>query len=128
MDFNNNVILGNDISGNSQDLEDAATSGPTGINVYRLAERNHHCPDVIHEEANVVVKVPSPGSVPAVQVHLNSFPGHRVGVQDLGTALVDATAHWWGCAGGSAANGCSTVLGPGMVLYQPWLTRPEQTQ
>lgn len=131
VEFNNNVILGNDISANSQDFEDAATSGPTGINVYSVAPMSGTiiAQNVIHEEAlDVVVNVPSLGSVPAVQVHLNNFPGHQVGVQDLGSALVDATRNWWGCAGGPAANGCSTVLGPGVVLYQPWLTRPEQAQ
>src|ERR1019366_5873453 len=35
--FNDNVILGNDISANSQDFADAATAGPTGINIYSLA-------------------------------------------------------------------------------------------
>src|SRR4051794_13563817 len=35
--FNDNVILGNDISANSQDSEDASTGGPTGINIFSLA-------------------------------------------------------------------------------------------
>ncbi len=37
VNLNDNVIVGNHISGNAADTEDAATSGPTGINVYSVA-------------------------------------------------------------------------------------------
>jgi parallel beta-helix repeat protein len=80
--FNDNVILGNDISANSQDFEDAATAGPTGINIYRLAPMTGTLisQNVIHQEAfDIVVNVPATGNVPAVQIHLNNIPDNQVG-------------------------------------------------
>lgn len=126
--FNDNVILGNDISANSQDFEDAATAGPTGINIFSLAPMTGTLisQNVIHQEAfDIVIKVPATGAVPAVQIHLNNFPDNQVGLQNAGTAKVDATQNWWGCSGGPGANGCATVSGTG-VLFIPWLTKPFQ--
>ena len=37
VNLNDNVIVGNHISGNAADTEDAATPGPTGINLYSVA-------------------------------------------------------------------------------------------
>jgi parallel beta-helix repeat protein len=128
--FNDNVILGNDISDNSQDFGDAATAGPTGINIFSLAPMTGTLisQNVIHQEAfDIVIKVPATGSVPAVQIHLNNFPDNQVGLQNAGTAVVDATQNWWGCSGGPAANGCATVSGTG-VLFAPWLTKPFQAR
>jgi parallel beta-helix repeat protein len=127
--FNDNVILGNDISANSQDFEDAATAGPTGINIFSLAPMTGTLisQNVIHQEAfDIVIKVPATGNVPAVQIHLNNIPDNQVGLQNAGTATVDATQNWWGCSGGPAARGCATVSGTG-VLFTPWLTKPFKT-
>lgn len=126
--FNDNVIAGNEISENSQDFSDAATAGPTGINVYSLAPMTGTIitQNVIREEQlDIVIKVPGVGA-PAVQIHLNNFPQHDVGVQNAGTAQVDATQNWWGCSGGPGANGCATISGTG-VLFVPWLSRPFQS-
>jgi parallel beta-helix repeat protein len=126
--FNDNVIVGNDISENSQDTEDAATAGPTGINIYSVAPMTGTLisQNVIREEQlDIVTKVPAV-SVPAVQIHFNNFPRNDVGVQNAGTAQVDATQNWWGCSGGPGANGCATISGTG-VLFVPWLKKPFQT-
>jgi hypothetical protein len=127
--FDDNVILGNDISANSQDFEDAATAGPTGINIFSLAPMTGTIisQNVIHQEAlDIVVNIPAKGNVPAVQIHLNNLPG-QVGLQNVGSAQVDATQNWWGCSAGPGAKGCSTVSGTG-VLFIPWLTTPFQAQ
>lgn len=124
--FNDNVIVGNDISANSQDFEDAATSGPTGINIFSLAQMTGTIisQNLIREEAlDIVVKVPATGSLPAVQIHLNSFSDNQVGVQNAGAAQLDAMQNWWGCSGGPGANGCATISGTG-VLFVPWLGHP----
>jgi parallel beta-helix repeat protein len=126
--FNDNVILGNDISANSQDFEDAATSGPTGINIFSLAPMTGTTisQNVIHQEAlDIVIKIPATGS-PAVQIHLNNLPG-SVGLQNAGTGQVNATQNWWGCSSGPGVKGCSTVSGSG-VFFIPWLTKPFQAQ
>jgi parallel beta-helix repeat protein len=128
--FDDNVIVGNDISANSQDFEDSATSGPTGINIYSVAPIRHTIvsQNVITQEAlDVVVNAPANGEIAAALVHLNNFPGHTVGVQNLGGAHVDATQNWWGCSGGPTQPGCSSILGTG-VRYIPWLTSPFQSK
>jgi len=130
--FNDNVIVGNDISANSQDFEDAATSGPTGINIYSVGTMTGTIisQNVISQEAlDVVIKVPAAG-VPVVQLHLNNFTDKQVGLQNAGTAQVDATQNWWGCSGGPGANGCGTISGSGAsgVVFSPWLTQPFQSQ
>lgn len=124
--FNDNLIVGNDISLNAKDTDDAATSGTTGINVYSVAGMTGTviAQNVITQEAlDVVVNVPPTGAMPAVQVHFNNFPDHTTGLQDKTGVMVDATQNWWGCSGGPNANGCATVNGTG-VLFTPWLTSP----
>lgn len=126
--FNDNIILGNDIASNSQDFEDAATAGPTGINIFSVAPMTGTIisQNVIHQEAlDIVIKVPATGS-PAVQIHLNNLSG-RVGLQNAGSVQVDATQNWWGCSSAPGTNGCSSVSGSG-VLFMPWLTSPFQAQ
>ena len=128
--FDNNVIVGNDISANSQDFEDAATSGPTGINLYSVAPTKGTIisQNVITQEAlDVVVNAPANGDIAAALVHLNNFPGQTVGVQNLGTARIDATENWWGCPSGPNQNGCASTSGT-MIRFVPWLTSPFQSQ
>jgi parallel beta-helix repeat protein len=125
--FNDNVIVGNDISENSQDLGDAATPGTTGINIFSLAPMTGTIisQNVIHQESvDIMVKVPSTGAVPAVLIHLNNIED-KIGLQNAGAGTVDATQNWWGCPRGPGAHGCATVIGSG-VLFTPWLTTPFQ--
>jgi nitrous oxidase accessory protein NosD len=121
--FDDNMIIGNDISANSQDFEDAATSGPTGINIYTTAPMHGTVisQNTIHEESlDVVIKGPA-----TVQVHLNNLPG-TVGLQNVSSPAVDATQNWWGCATGPGTGGCSSVVGPN-VIFTPWLKSPFQS-
>jgi len=109
----NNVIIGNTISGNAADTEDAATSGPTGINVYGVSPASGTIitGNVISDETiDLAVKTPA-----TVAAHLNSFLGTNTGVANLGTGLVDAAQNWWGCAGGPGASGCSSASGSKLV-------------
>lgn len=124
--FNDNVIVGNDISENSQDFEDAATAGPTGINVYSVAPMTGTVisQNWIHDEQlDIVVNVPPSGMLPVAEIHLNNLLGKMVGVQDLTTANVDATQNWWGCSNGPGAAGCAGVSGSD-VTVAPWLAHP----
>jgi parallel beta-helix repeat protein len=126
VEFNDNVILGNYISDNAQDSEDAATSGPTGINIFSLApitgtliSQN----EIQREALDIVMNVPGTGNIPVAQIHLNQFAEDEVGIQNVGTALLDATENWWGCPGGPTASDCATISGTG-VLFTPWLKKP----
>jgi parallel beta-helix repeat protein len=126
--FNDNVIVGNVISGNAADTGDAKTSGPTGINVYSVGPMTGTIivqNEIDQEAIDIAIKIPAVGPAPQVQIHLNDFPNNNiVGVENAGTAQVDATQNWWGCSGGPGANGCASVGGTGVVLYTPWLTKP----
>lgn len=120
VNFNDNVVVGNRISGNGQDTADAATSGPTGINVYSVApitgtiiEQN----TFDDEKVNIAFKAPS-GQINA---HFNNFAAPGIGIDNLGTGTVNATENWWHCSAGPNWKGCATSVGSG-VAYTPWLS------
>jgi hypothetical protein len=120
--FNDNVIVGNHIWGNAADTDDAATSGPTGINIYSVAQMNGTIVaqnDIRDEAIGIAFKAPA-GS--ALIVHFNDLGSHLTGVDNLGAGWIDATNNWWGCANGPSAR-CSWAIG-GNIVTLPALTRP----
>ncbi|MGE5736864.1 MAG: nitrous oxide reductase family maturation protein NosD [Acidobacteriota bacterium] len=119
--LNNNVIVANQISGNHADSDDAATPGPTGINIFGVSPITGTIvsQNIITDEA-VDVAVNTPGYV---DIHLNNLEGEPWGLANLGTGQVDATENWWGCAAGAGAPGCSAPRGPN-VIVNPSLTKP----
>jgi parallel beta-helix repeat protein len=121
IDLDGNQIIANFFSGNSADTADAATSGPTGINIYSTAPvyGTIISLNVFEDEAiDVAYKAPA-GQVNA---HFNDF-SIGIGVDNSGAAAVDATENWWHCAAGPGGNkGCATVAGTGPVADVPWLT------
>ena len=122
VNLNNNVIVGNHISGNAKDTDDAATTGPTGINIFSVApitgtiiSQN----DIDNEAIGVAFKAPMGELI----VHLNDFESHSIGVDNGGTGTIDATENWWGCPTGPGTKHCATVVGSG-VTWIPWLGSP----
>lgn len=120
-DVDGNVITRNQIAGNGADTEDAATPGPTGINVASaspiaglVVSQNA----IGGEDVDIAVRTPTD-----VTLQLNQLASRTIGVDNLGLSSVDATKNWWGCPGGPGAAGCSTIAGPS-VLFAPWLTKP----
>jgi nitrous oxidase accessory protein NosD len=131
VNFNDNSIIGNTIRLNAADTADAATAGPTGINIYSVAAITGTvvAQNVIdHESIDLAVNVASGGAGPQIQAHLNDFApfGFRPytqGISNTGGALVDGTENWWGCsAGPQALNGCAKASSG--VTFMPWLTEP----
>jgi parallel beta-helix repeat protein len=125
--YSDNAVIGNFIARNAADLADAATSGPTGINLFSLVPMPGTIIDqntIVDEALDVAVNVPTGGSTagPDLQLHLNNL-FRPVGVQNSGSAVVDATENWWGCSSGPNHPGCSKVVGSN-VVFVPWLTRP----
>jgi hypothetical protein len=121
VNMNNNKIIGNYLSGNKADTEDAMTGGPTGINVYSVAPifgtvvaENRFG----NEAYDLVFKAPS-GQLTA---HFNDFE-QGVGVANLGTGTVVATENWWDCVTGAGSGNCASVQGSGIVVA-PWLPAP----
>jgi hypothetical protein len=122
VNMNDNVIVGNRIFGNAADTADAATSGPTGINLYSVAPvwGTVISQNVIDDEAvDVAFKAPAGH----IEVHLNNFFDKGVGVDNLGAGSVSGTENWWKCSGGPGAKGCATAEGTGLTTA-PWLTSP----
>lgn len=127
LDFSNNRFIGNYIAGNGQDTDDAATPGPTGINVYSLfpiygtvAEQNVIKSETVDLVFNIAVPA---GPTASLEAHNNNFNGHGFGVDNIGVGVVNATNNWWGCAQGPDAGGCSSVAGTG-VQDTPFLSSP----
>jgi hypothetical protein len=122
--LNDNLIVGNYIAGNGADTEDAATPGPTGINVFGVAPITGVVivQNVIKKEA-----VDMAANTPAlVDVHLNNLLGQQIGVDNLNGGTVNATENWWGCANGPGSPGCTSVSGSN-VASTPFLTKPVVT-
>jgi nitrous oxidase accessory protein NosD len=121
VNLNDNVIVGNQISGNAADAADTSTSGPTGINIVSQAPvwGTVISQNVFDREAiDLAFRAPA-GEIDA---HFNSFDRNDIGVDDTGAGTVNATENWWGCATGPGTGKCATVSGA--VLFTPWLTAP----
>lgn len=133
--FNDNSIIGNTIRFNGPDSADAATRGPTGINIYSVTPMTGTVVAqnlIDHEGIDVAVNVASTGTNdgPQIQVHLNSFLPNGLqpnteGISNTGMALVDATENWWGCVVGPGTWHCTEASAN--VTFSPWLVVPTAT-
>lgn len=124
VNMNNNEIVGNHISGNGADTDDAATSGPTGINLFSTAPVTGTVisgNDIDNEAIAIAYNVPSG----QLNVHFNDLP-RSVGIDNIGTGTVDATENWWNCPTGPGAGHCASVTGPN-ISTAPWLFTPAVT-
>ncbi len=107
--MNDNMIVGNQISGNAADTQDAATPGPTGINIYSQVPVTGTviAQNVIrNEQIGVAINTPSGGA----QVNLNDLLV-ITGVDNLGSGSINATGNYWGCAAGIGQSGCGGFIG-----------------
>ncbi|MGD1094206.1 MAG: right-handed parallel beta-helix repeat-containing protein [Bryobacteraceae bacterium] len=120
INLNDTVIIGNFLSGNGADTQDATTPGTAGINIYSVSAvyATEVVGNTIQNEAIGIV-MNNPGEM---DVRLNNLPASGIGVDNLGTGALHATMNYFGCAGGPGATGCSTVKGS--VGSSPWLTAP----
>jgi nitrous oxidase accessory protein NosD len=125
--FRDNSVIGNHIRANGADTEDAATGGPTGINIYSVVPvTGIVIADNVIEDESIGISFKSaatgPNAAPQLQAHLNTFERRTIGISNLGAATIDATLNWWGCPHGPGARGCATTTKG--VLFTPWSTTP----
>jgi parallel beta-helix repeat protein len=109
VNMNDNMILANQISGNAADTQDAATPGPTGINIYSVAPVTGTviAQNVIrNQQINIAVNIPSG----AVQAHLNDLSG-QTGIDNIGSGTIDGSVNYWGCVGGPGNSSCAGIVG-----------------
>jgi hypothetical protein len=121
-----NSIINNHFRGNGPDTGDAATGGPTGINIFALIPiTGMVITGNVMEDESIGVSFNSPataaGAPPQMQAHFNLFEPGTVGISTLGTATVDGTLNWWGCARGPAWANCASATSG--VSFNPWLTK-----
>lgn len=120
--LSDNMIVSNTVVNNGADTGDAATPGPTGINLYSLLANPGNIisgNSIQNESYDVGVSVNS-----LVQVQFNDLLGTQTGLYHRGAGTVDATENWWGCSNGpTLAGSCSSISGTG-VLFNPWMTVP----
>jgi parallel beta-helix repeat protein len=120
VNLNDNVIVGNTISGNAADTDDAATPGPTGINIFSLAPVTGTIiaqNKITNEQFDVVVNTPAADALTT----LNDLQG-QTGVDNLGAGTVNASQNYWGCAAGPGQGGCAGVIG--LVITALFATVP----
>jgi hypothetical protein len=112
--------VGNYIAGNGPD-GDVGTTTPTGISILGTTPITGLVisGNVIQsEDVGVAAKSNS-----TLELHLNDLGVKQIGVANLSSGgVVNASENWWGCSGGPAAKGCSTISGG--VIFAPWLTNP----
>ncbi|HEX5421685.1 MAG TPA: right-handed parallel beta-helix repeat-containing protein [Gammaproteobacteria bacterium] len=126
---NDQLIAGNTIAGNGPD-PDAGTHGKTGIVI--MADTGEPGDagllpisgikiignTIFGEDTDVAVLASGD-----VAVHQNNLFS-PVGVDNLGSASINATLNWWKCRQGPGNGPCSTAEGPN-VQVAPWLDRPD---
>jgi parallel beta-helix repeat protein len=120
--FNDNVIVGNDISGNGPDDDDPASPGATGISIVGFSamygtviSQNTFGSEV----ADIVFSAPG-----SVEAHLNNFTSYGIAVQVQSGSYVDASQSFFGfCADGPGTPGCATNKGSGVIVTS-WAATP----
>ncbi len=123
--LNDNVIIGNYISGNGADTADTATPGPTGINVNSgmggtpitgtLISQNV----IDHEAFGIVLNTPA-----QVDVHLNNFLDDTTGVDNLSGGTSNATENLVGMCCRSRRCGRMRHCGRSRSALHPLVKEP----
>jgi hypothetical protein len=125
VNLNDNMIVGNYISGNGADTADAATSGPTGIDVFGVAPLyGTLIAENTIENEGVAIVINNPG---AAEIHMNNLLTTG-GIADT-KGSVNASMNYFGCMAGpngTPSTGCATVTGSS-VVFSPWLGAPVRT-
>ena len=121
--LNDTLIVDNVLVANSADGGDAATPGPTGINVFGVSPSTGTVIALNNfekEQVDIVAHIP--GEVFAPLNNLTAY-GLNLGLLNIGPGFVNGTSDWWGCGKGPNQHGCSGTMTfqSGTLLVNPWL-------
>lgn len=134
-----NMIVGNIVSGNGGDSEAEGNSPPNmGIELLSngsfgngfgtaapIAGTTISGNKVSNEDIDVWVG----NTATDANVFLNNLIGNgAIGVKNAGTGTVTATDNWWGCPQGPGSGNCSSTSGAGTVVSSPFLSHPADPQ
>jgi hypothetical protein len=92
INLNDNMMVGNFISGNGADTADAATAGPTGIDLYGVTAAYGTIVSQNIQNEMVGVAMNNPGST---QMHMNNLPATGVGVANP-SGSINAAMNYFG--------------------------------
>ncbi len=122
VNLNDNVIVGNQISGNAADFDDPASPGPTGISIVSVGPLTGTVisqNDFTFEVADIVFSAPAG----TVEAHLNNFRDQQIGVDAEADGAINASQNWWSCPGGPTAPGCAVAMGKN-ITAPSWMPAP----
>jgi len=115
-----NVFIGNKISGNGADTDDAFTPTTAGIMFLSVSPVS----GTVFEQNSIDtegigIAWNAPGEA---KIQRNSFSG-GIGIYNFGAGTVNGEGNWWGCPAGPIGPslfvvGCSTSFGP--VTFNSW--------
>jgi hypothetical protein len=119
-----NLIVDNLLVNNAADTEDAATPGPTGINLFAVSPSSGTIVALNNfdkQQVDIVSHIP--GEVFAPLNNLTAY-GLNLGVLNFAGSFTNATSNWWGCPGGPNQGQCSRAISAnsGSLLVNPWLS------
>jgi parallel beta-helix repeat protein len=130
----NNVIVGNTVSGNGGDSEATPVSSPPGLGIEVLSNGSFGVPfgsaapivgtmishnNVSNQEIDVWVG----NNATNAHVTLNNLIGKSAtGIANAGSGTVTATNNYWGCPKGPNTSGCSSTSGT--VVSGPFASEP----
>ncbi len=68
----------------------------------------------------------SNGSISGIEIHENSFPVGKIGIDNNNATLVNATCNYWGDPSGPSGvgSGSGSVISTNIAFYPWWLTFP----
>lgn len=131
----NNVIVGNTVSGNGADEEATPASNPLpGLGIEVLSNSSFGVPfqaaspivgtTISHNNiSNQDIDVWIGNNATDAHVTLNNLVGKgATGVANAGSGTVTATGNYWGCPKGPNTSGCSSTSGT--VISSPFASHP----
>lgn len=122
-EMSDNLIVDNMLANNAQDTGDAATPGPTGINLFSVSPNRGTVVALNNfDKEQVDIAAHHPGEIFATLNNLTAY-GLNLGVLSFGGGFTNATSNWWGCSQGPNQGQCSRAVtaNSGSLLTNPWL-------